>query len=281
MTRLVDRSLWAVWVALAVGTTCGLAQNLLTNNAGFEATTGYYSPNWGHPYGSLDAISGWRINLDPAADGWAGAVADQSPQGLEGTQFGYVLSGYGEAGSLETSPESRAPVDAGTAYTLWFLARGDSPWDQSLATVSLVWYVNKQNDTTQGDPTNLDLTLPMRTSTTDAMEPYHITAVAPQAAHYAGVRISRTPYDYNSILVDDFVIMPDPVQVTLAVKHSQTNAVLSWPRSLKHELEETDDLLVTNGWHKSNKPVKGLGAENYVEYPVGASPRFFRLAESN
>jgi hypothetical protein len=114
MTRLMDRTFWVVSVALAAGAVCGFGQNLLTNNAGFEANIGYYTPYWGYPLGAPDALPGWRINLDPTADGYAGAANDQSPQDLERTNFGYVYSGSGSFGWLETSPESRAPVDAGT-----------------------------------------------------------------------------------------------------------------------------------------------------------------------
>ena len=151
------------------------AQNLLTDNAGFEANTGYYTPGWGWPDGSPDALPGWVITLDPSGDGYAGAETNQSPQNLEGTHFGYIYSGTGTPGLLATAPASRCPIQADTTYTLWFLARNDSPWGEVLATVSLVWYPNQANDNDKEEVT-LDLILPARLSTEDPMQTFHITA---------------------------------------------------------------------------------------------------------
>jgi hypothetical protein len=255
------------------------AQNLLTNNAGFEANTAYYTPGWGYPDGSPDALPGWLITLDPNGDGFAGAANNQSPQDLEGTHFGYIFSGTGSAGFLETAAGSRAPVEEGTTYTLWFLTRGDASWSEANATVSLIWYANDNNDTTKGAPATLELTLPAISSAEDPVRTFHITAVAPQGAHYAAARVTRPADNYAPVIVDDFVIMAEPAQVPLAIKkNEQADATLFWPRSLSHQLEECDDLTVPNGWHKANKPVKGIGATNYVAYPLTPAPRFFRLA---
>jgi hypothetical protein len=253
------------------------AQNLLADNAGFEANTAYYTPGWGWPDGSPDALPGWVITLDPTGDGYAGAGTNQSPQDLEGTHFGYIYSGTGSAGLIETAPASRCPVQVDTTYALWFLARGDSQWGEALATVSLVWYANQNNDTTKGE-TALDLVLPARVSTEDPMQTFHITAVAPQGAHYAGVRVTRPANNYDSLLVDDFVIMAEPTQVSLSINKETPHAELSWPRSHKHHLEENSDPAITSGWHKVNKPVKGIGATNYVDYALTENARFFRLA---
>jgi hypothetical protein len=257
------------------------SQNLLTNNPGFEANTDYYTPGGGWPQGSPDALPGWMITLDAAGDGYAGAANNQSPQDLEGTHFGYIYSGSGSSGLLETAPSSRAPVEAGTTYTLWFLARGDADWGSASASISLVWYVNQNNDVTQGDPATLDLTLPMRLSTSDPMQAFHISAEAPNGAHYAGVRIARPAYNYDPIVVDDFVIMAEPSAIPLSITKKPVEVGLSWPRSLKHKLEETSTLANTNSWHEANKPVKGIGATNYVDYPLADPPRFFRLAAPN
>lgn len=257
------------------------AQNLLTNNAGFEANTAYYTPGWGYAQGSPDALPGWVITLDPTGDGYAGAATNQSPQGLEGAHFGYIYSGTGSSGLLETAPDSRASVQAGTFYTLWFLARGDATWSETLASVSLVWYPNRNNGATVGDPTNLDLTLPVRLSTEDPMQTFHITAVAPPGAHYAGVRVTRPADDYAPLLVDDCVIMAEPTQVSLSIENNGPHAVLCWPRSLKHRLEEDNDLAIPNGWRATDKPAKGIGATNYVDYPLIETARFFRLAAPN
>jgi hypothetical protein len=89
------------------------AQNLLTNNAGFEANTAYYTPDWGWPEGSPDALPGWVITLDPTGDGYAGAANNQTPDDLEGTNFAYIYSGTGSSGVLETAPDSRAAVQPG------------------------------------------------------------------------------------------------------------------------------------------------------------------------
>jgi hypothetical protein len=253
------------------------AQNLLTDNAGFEANTAYYTPGWGWPDGSPDVLPGWIITLDTNADGYAGANNNQSPQGLEGTNFGYIYSGSGTSGLLETAPASRCPVEADTTYTLWFLARGDSPWAEADATVSLVWYPNQNNDTTKGEA-DLDLALPARVSTDDPMQTFYISAVAPSGAHYAGVRVTRPAYDYNPLIVDDFVIMAEPAQVSLTIKKDSSHAKLSWSRDLKHQLEENTNPAISNGWTKVNKPTQGIGATNYVDYPLTEGARFFRLA---
>jgi hypothetical protein len=258
-----------------------IAQNLLTNNAGFEANTGYYTPGWGWPDGSPDALPGWVITLDPSGDGYAGAAANQSPQDLEGTHFGYIYSGTGSAGFLETAPEFRAPVEAGTTYTCWFLARGDSPSGEALATASLIWYVNQNNGSTSGDPATLDLILPIRLSTEDPMSTFHITAVAPNGAHYAGVRLSRPENNYDPIIVDDFVIMAEPTQVSLSIMKNTTHAMLAWPRGLGQHLEENSNPAITTDWHKVSKPVKGVGATNYADYPLTEDVRFFRLSGPN
>jgi hypothetical protein len=254
------------------------AQNLLTNNAGFEANTGYYTPGWGWPDGSPDALPGWVITLDPTGDGYAGAATNQLPQDLEGTHFGYIYSGTGSAGFLETTPDSRAPIEAGTTYTCWFLARGDSPSGEALATASLIWYVNQNNDTTSGDPATLDLILPIRLSTEDPMSTYHITAVAPNGAHYAGVRIARPGNNYDPIIVDDFVIMAEPTRVSVSLSKNSNRAVLAWPRGLGQHLEENSNPAVTSAWHKVNQPIRGIGATNVTDYPLTEDVRFFRVA---
>ena len=253
------------------------AQNLLTNNAGFEANTAYYNPAWGWPEGSPDALPGWVIILDPAGDGYAGAADNQSPDDLEGTHFAYIYSGTGSGGVLETAPDSRAPVENDTAYTLWFLARGDASWSESLATVSLIWHPNANNDATVGDPTNLDLTLPAKLSSTDPMQTFHITAVAPPGAHYAGVRVTRPADDYAPVLLDDFVIMAEPAEVPLSIKKQGQDVVLWWPRNLKHQLEATGNLGQPSSWRSTGKPPKGIGATNYMDFPLTDPVLFFRL----
>lgn len=254
------------------------AQNLLATNAGFEANTAYYTPGWGFPDGSPEALPGWMITLDPNGDGYAGASTNPQPQDLEGTHFGYIYSGTGSGGLLETTPESRAPVEAGKTYTLWFLARCDVSWSEAIATVSLVWHPNKNNGATSGDPTNLDLTLPPLLAPDDPMQTFSLTAVAPAGAHYAGVRVTRPPDDYAPLLVDDFVIMAEPTEVSLSIKKEGTKARLSWPRNLKHRLEESSNPFSTNGWSVVDKPVKGIGATKHVDYPLTNASRFFRLA---
>jgi len=271
-------SVGLIVLALALPVT---AQNLLTNNTGFEANTAYYTPGWGWPDGSSNALPGWVITLDSSGDGYAGAATNQSPQDLEGTHFGYIYSGTGSAGSLETAPDSRAPVEAGTTYTCWFLARGDSPTGEALATASLIWYVNQNNDITKGDPATLDLILPIRLATEDPMSTFHITAVAPNGAHYAGVRIARPENNYDPIILDDFVIMAEPAQVSLAIMKNTTHSMLAWPRGLGQHLEENSNPAITTGWHKVNQPVKGIGATNYTDYPLTNDVRFFRLAVPN
>ena len=257
------------------------AQNLLTTNPGFEANTDYYAPGWGWPQGSRDVLPGWVITLDPNGDGYAGAADNQLPQDLEGTHFGYIYSGTGAAGRLETAPDSLAPVERATTYTLWFQARGDASWSESLATVSLVWYANQSHTNTVGNPTNLDLTLPARVAPTDPMQPFHITAAAPSGAHFAGVRVTRPADNYAPVILDDFVIMAEPAAVSLSIKKQGSDAMLSWPRNLKHFLEERSSLSITGDWHAAGKSPKGTGATNYVDYPLTETGRFFRLAAPN
>ncbi len=257
-------------------------QNLLTNNAGFEANTAYYGPGWGFPDGTPEVLPGWIITLDPAADGYAGAATNQTPQDLEGTHFGYIYTGSsGSSGLLETAPESRAAVAAGGNYTLWFLARGDASWSEAFATISLVWHPNNNNGATVGDPTNLDITLPMRVSTEDPMQTFHISGVAPVGAHYASVRVTRPPWDYAPMIFDDFVIMAEPSEVSLSIKKNNSQAEVSWTRSLHLRLEMTDNPGLSNGWSVVDKPTKGIGAKNRVDYPLTESVRFFRLSPSD
>ena len=256
------------------------AQNLLTDNPGFEENIAYYTPGWGWPTGSPDILPGWIITLDLNGDGGAGADINQMPQDLEGTHFGYiysgtVYSGMGAVGLLETAPASRAPIDGGTAYTLWFLARGDV-WGEALVTVSLVWYANQSNNQDKGQA-DLDLTLPERLSTDDPMQAFHSTAVAPQGAHYAGVRVTRPAYDYASVLVDDFVIMAEPAQVSLSIKKTGSHAKLWWPRSSKYQLQQSSNPADAGGWSNVNKLPKGIGASNYLDYSLDENPLYFRL----
>lgn len=117
-------------------------------------------------------------------------------------------------------------------------------------------YPNNNNSATVGDATNLDLTLPPLVVADDPMQTFQLTAVAPSGAHYAGVRASRPPDDYAPLLVDDFVIMAEPTEVSLSIKKQGSNAKLSWPRSLKHRLEESSNPYSTNGWSVVDKPVK-------------------------
>jgi hypothetical protein len=255
------------------------AQNLLADNAGFEANTAYYTPGWGWPQGAPDVLPGWVITLDTTGDGYAGAASNQSPQDLEGTHFGYLYSGTGSAGLLETAAASRAPIDAGTTYTLWLLARGDSPSGEAFATVSLVWYANQNNNNPKGENA-MNLTLPARIATEDPMQSFYLTAVAPSGAHYAGVRVTRPANDYNPLLLDDFVIMAEPGQVSLSIKNAGPHATLSWPRELKHALQENLDPVISSGWRKVSKPVKGIGATN-VDLTLTNYDRFFRLAPAN
>lgn len=257
------------------------AQNLLTNNAGFEVNTAYYTPGWGFPQGSPDALPGWLITLDAAGDGYAGAAADQSPENLQGEHFGYIYSGSGTAGLLETAPGSRAPVQAGTIYTLWFLARGDASWSEAAATISLQWHPNNQNSATVGDATNLDLVLPIRSATTDPMETFHLTATAPPGANFASVRVTRPAYDYAPAIFDDFAIMAEPAEVTLKVQKSGDNVRLTWQRKLGCRLIASDDPTATNGWTFVTQPVHGVGATNHVLHPLTGPARFFRLTNGN
>jgi hypothetical protein len=189
--------------------------------------------------------------------------------------------GSGSAGVLETAPESRAAVQVGETYTLWFLARGDASWSEASATVSLVWHPNNNNNATVGDPTNLDLTLPVRVSTDDPMQTFHVTAVAPPGANYASVRVTKPPYDYAPIIFDDFVIMAEPAEVSLSIKKNGPNAELTWPRSFKHRLEMNDSPALSNGWSVVDKPTKGIGAKNRVDCPLTEPVRFFRLTTSD
>jgi hypothetical protein len=256
------------------------AQNLLATNAGFEANTAYYTPGWGWPLGTADALPGWLISLDPAGDGYAGAANNQSPQGLEGTHYGYIYSGTGFAGALDTAPSCRAAAEPGTTYTLWFLARGDCTWGDAVATVELVWYPD-QDDGAAVAATNLDLTLPTRLSTDDPMQSFHITAVGPSGAHYAGARVSRPAYDYNPMIFDDFVIMAEPTVVPLFINKEGDQVVISWPRAVSLRLEETSDATLATGWAPVAAPPKGVGATNYVESPIIDGARFFRLTGIN
>lgn len=257
------------------------AQNLLTNNAGFEAGAGYYTPAWGFPQGASNVLPGWLITLDPTGDGYSGAAANQSPVDLEGTHFGYIYSGTGTPGVLETAPGSRAPVEINQTYTLWFLARGDTTWSESSAEVSLVWYPNQNNNATVGQATNLSFTLPARLSTDDPMQTFQLTAVAPPGAHYAGVQITRPPYDYTAVILDDFALMVEPSEVPLAINPHGPNARVSWARSRNYRLETSTSLALTNSWTTTDRPVKGVGTMNHVDYPPTEAGRFFRLAPSN
>jgi hypothetical protein len=151
----------------------------------------------------------------------------------------------------------------------------------SLASVSLVWYPNANNGATVGDPTNLDLTLPAKVSSTDPMQTFHITGVAPPGAHYAGARVTTPPDDYAPVLLDAFVIMAEPTEVSLSIKKQGQDVVVWWPRNLKHQLEVTGALALSNSWHVTGKPPKGIGATNYVDCPLSEPVRFFRLAVPN
>jgi hypothetical protein len=258
------------------------AQNLLAVNAGFETNTAYYTPGWGYPDGAPDVLPGWIISLDPTGDGYAGASTSPPPAELEETHFGYIYSGWGSSGTLETAPGSRAPVQPGETYNLWFLARGDASWSETSATVSLVWHPNNNNHATTGDATNLDFTLPVRLSADDPMQTFYLSAIAPPGAHYASVRVTRPPYDYSPLLVDDFVIMGEPAEVSLSIKKHGQDAVITWPRSNKYRLEENPEpALPSAGWSPVNKPKKGKGAQDYVEYPATETSRFFRLQKAN
>lgn len=253
------------------------AQNLLVDNPAFEELTGYYTPGWGYPQGAPDVIPGWVISLDPAGDGYAGAADNQSPEDLEGRNFGYLYSGYGAEGVMETAPESRAPVEAGTTYTLWFLARGDAPWEEASVSVALVWYANSNNYAIKGDAVTLSFTLGARQSTLDPMQSFHLTAVAPPGAHYAAVRVTRPAYNYAPVIFDDFVIMAEPDQVNLSIERKHSDVKISWNRSVKYELQETTDPAATNNWQKVTKAVKGVGSTNLLDYPLDQAVRFFRL----
>ncbi|MGC3960976.1 MAG: hypothetical protein QM813_24510 [Verrucomicrobiota bacterium] len=256
------------------------AQNLLTNNAGFEVGSGYYTPGWGFPQGSPEVLPGWIITLDPAGDGYAGAAANQSPLDLEGAYFGYIYSGSGSSGVLATAPDSRAPVEKDQVYTLWFLARADVSWSEASMTVSLMWYPNQNNNVTVGQ-TNLNLTLPARLTTDDPMLAFQLTAVAPAGAHFAGVQITRPPYDYAAIIFDDFVLMAEPTDVSLAINSKESNARVSWARSRKFRLETSTTPILSNSWNTVDHPVKGVGDKNHVDYPLTETCRFFRLAPAD
>ena len=254
------------------------AQNLLTNNPGFEVNNAYYTPGWGYPQGTTDDLPGWVITLDPSGDGYAGAAADQSPPDLEGTNFGYIYSGSGSSGVLATAPDARAPVEKDQTYTLWFLARNDVSWSEASVTVSLIWYPNQNNNATVGQ-TNLNLTLPARLSADDPMLAFQLTAIAPEGAHFAGVEITRPPYNYASIIFDDFVIMAEPTEVSLAISPKESNAKVSWARSRSLRLQTSTNPALPDSWIDVEQPVKGIGAKNYVDYPLIGTCRFFRLAQ--
>lgn len=273
---LLHSSAALMLAALAFGPTA-FAQNLLTNNPGFEANTAYYTPGWGWPQGSPDALPGWLITLDDYGDGYAGAGNNQSPKDLEGSNFGYIYSGTGSSGVLATAPGSRAAVEKDTLYTLWFRARGDCAWDASLATFSLVWYPNNNDWTTVGDPTNLDLTFPARGSTDDAMQMFSITATAPPGAHFAGVCITKPPDDYNSILVDDFVLTAEPAQISLSMKQHGSHATVSWRRSARFKLQQCDSLDSAAIWQDITAPVRSDGTTNSVDSALTNHTHFFRL----
>jgi hypothetical protein len=254
------------------------AQNLLTNNPGFEVNVDYYTPGWGYPQGGTNSLPGWVITLDPSADGYSGAASNQAPANLEGSNFGYLYSGSGSSGVLATAPDSRAPVEKDQTYTLWFLARNDVSWSEAAVTVSLIWYPNNNNDTTLGQ-TNLNFTLPVRLSTEDPMLTFQLTAIAPPGAHFAGVEITRPPYDYASIIMDDFVIMAEPTEVSLDIKPNGPNARVSWSRSSRLRLQTSTNPALANSWDDVQLPAKGIGAKNYVDYPPTGTCRFFRLAQ--
>ena len=255
------------------------AQNLLTNNPGFEANAGYYTPGWGSwPLGSNDAVPGWIISLHPSGDGYAGAGTNQSPANLQGTHFGYLYSGSGETGgAMETAPGQRAPVEAGTAYTLWFSARGDANWGPSQATFSLVWHPNNNNANITGTPQTLPLTFPQRNSTDDLLLPYSIPAVAPNGAHYASVRITTPEGTYEPVIFDDFMLLAEPAVVPISIKKNGDHAVLSWQRSAARYLHESSDVGRPYSWIPVEKPVHKSGVTNSVDYPFTNSARFFRV----
>ena len=256
------------------------AQNLLPNNPNFEANAGYYSPGWGWPQGSNTSLPGWIITLDPEGDGYAGAAGNQTPGNLEGTNFGFLFSGSGtNDGMIETAPGQRAPIDADTAYTLWFSLRGDADWGEAHATISLLWHPNNNNANTVSTPEVLALTLPARGSTSDPLVPYSIRVVAPHAAHYASVRITTPAGTYEPVIFDDFVLMAEPAGLQLSIKKNGAKSVLFWLRSATKQLEENSDLRRTNDWKSVDKPVKGVGVNNSVEYPLTNGARFFRLAQ--
>ena len=258
------------------------SQNLLTNNPGFEANTAYYTPAWGWPQGAPNALPGWLISLDPYGDGYAGAAVSPSIVDLEGSRFGYLYSGYGlVSGALQTAPESRASIEPGRAYTLWFRARGDASWGAAQAEFSLVWHPNANNDATAGTPAVLALLLPPRQSTSDPVIEYHLSAVAPPDAHYAGARITTPAGAYEPVIFDDFVLMAEPDPIGLTIHSQPDKVVVSWPRSARTRLEEVGSLGATNDWQRSQKPVKGIGSSNQVDCPLYEGPRFFRLSPLN
>lgn len=75
--------------------------------------------------------------------------------------------------------------------------------------------------------------------------------------------------------------MEEPASIPIAATKKDSNALVFWPRSLKHQLEGTGNLCDTNSWSKVDKPVKGGGATNYVDYSMIPSVRFFRLVHSD
>ncbi len=127
-------------------------------------------------------------------------------------------------------------------------------------------------------PPHWTSTLPMRLATDDPMQTFHITAVAPAGAHYAAVRVTRPADDYSPMIVDDFVIMAEPAVLSLCIKKKGSGTEISWPRDLKHQLEESSHPAVPGNWRKVNQPAKAVGATNYLDYPLTENAHFFRLA---
>lgn len=265
-------------IALLLGTTA-VAQNLLTNNPGFEAGVAYYTPGWGWPLGSPGALPGWVITLDSCCDGYAGTANNQQVVNLEGTNFAYIYSGNASQGRMETAPENRAAVSAGVTYTLWFRARNDAAWGPASATFSLVWFPNWNNWTTVGSPTTEIVPFPAKIEDTDPLIEYHITAQAPPGAHCAGVQVTRPAYNYEPVIFDDFVLMAEPLAPKIEIKNKQEHIEISWPRSVAKRLEQSSTPKHSGFWTPVDKPVHTLGATSKVEYPIEASVRFFRLAD--
>lgn len=259
--------------------TTALSQNLLTNNPGFEAYRGYYTPGWGWPLGSPGALPGWVITLDACCDGYAGAATDQQPVNIEGTNFAYIYSGGASQGMLETAPPDRASVSAGTVYTLWFRARNDATWSQTAATFSLVWFPNRNNWATVGTATSETIQFPSKIDNSDPLLEYHITAVAPSGANYAGVKITRPAFNYDPVIFDDFVLMAEPLTPRIVIKKKQNLAEISWPRSVAKRLEQSSVPDYSGVWTPVDKPVRNFGPTNKVDYLLEGSVRFFRLTD--